>query len=141
MKEYSELELNILSCLLIKPELMKEVVLEDKHFVKQQRMWQFMKSFYNKFQTFDIPLMYSVCKDKWHIINYIELLLDREPTGCNFNKYQKRLIEMYNEAKNDKIVIDSIFKLANDLYVRNITTEEFKTKTEEIYKKIEEGEI
>lgn len=141
MEEYSSLELDIMSCLLIKPELMKEVTLQDKHFVKHQRLWQFMKSFYDKFGTFDVQLMYSICKDKWHIVNYIVMLLDREPTSLNFEKYQKRLIEMFEEAKNDKFMIDNIFKLANDLYVRKISVDDFKNKIDEMYKKIEKGEF
>ena len=64
-----DLEFSILSCLLIKPELMENVILEDKHFKRTQRMWQFMKSFYKKFKTFDINLMYSICKDKWQIVD------------------------------------------------------------------------
>ena len=137
MNEYNDLELSILSCLLIKPELMNELILEDKHFVKHQRLWQFMKAFYKKFQTFDIQLMYSVCRDKWHIVGYMVMLLDKEPTYYNFKKYQNQLIELYEENKKDKIIIDSVYKLANDLYVRNITTSEFKNKIDEIYK---EGE-
>ena len=38
----NDLEKSILSCLLIKPELMEQLILEDKHFIKNQRMWQFM---------------------------------------------------------------------------------------------------
>ena len=135
MESYNDLELSILSCLLIKPELMNELILEDKHFIRHQRLWQFMKAFYKKFQTFDIQLMYSICKDKWHIVSYMVMLLDKEPTYCNFAKYQKQLIELYEENKKDKIIIDLVYKLANDLYVRNITTSEFKNKIDEIYEK------
>ena len=88
-----DLEFSILSCLLIKPELMEKVILEDKHFKRTQRMWQFMKSFYKKFKTFDINLMYSICKDKWQIVEYMSLLLEFEPTASSFDKYQKQLIE------------------------------------------------
>ena len=90
-----DLEFAILSCLLIKPELMEKVILEDKHFKRTQRMWQFMKAFYKKFKTFDINLMYSICKDKWQIVEYISLLLELEPTVSAFDKYQKQLIELY----------------------------------------------
>ena len=92
-----DLEYSVLSCLLIKPELMKELRLEDKHFIKTQRMWQFMKSFYKKFETFDINLMYSICKDKYQIIDNIALLLEFEPAPSLFNEYQKQLIMMVIE--------------------------------------------
>lgn len=131
--EIKNLEMNIMSCLLIKPELMQKLILEDKHFVKHQRLWQFMKAFYKKFNTFDVQLMYSVCKDKWHIINYIILLLDVETTTHNFDLYQKQLLELYEERKKDKFIIENVYKLANELYVRNISVENFKTQIEKIY--------
>ena len=68
MNKYNDLELSILSCLLQKPSLMNEVILEDKHFIKHQKIWLFMKAFYNRYKTFDIQLMYSICKDKWQIV-------------------------------------------------------------------------
>lgn len=132
MNEISDLELNIMSCLLLKPELMNQLIVEDKHFIKHQRLWQFMKSFYKKFGTFDIQLMYSICKDKWHIVNYLQWLAEIDVYVCNFEKYQKQLIEQQEEDEQDKIKIDLIYKLANDLWVRNITLEEFKNKIIEI---------
>ena len=64
MNKYNDLEISLLSCILIKPELMEEVVLDDKYFVKTKRIWLFMKSFYKKFGTFDLTLMCSVVKEK-----------------------------------------------------------------------------
>ena len=46
MNKYNDLELSILSCLLQRPELMKNVILEDKHFKKHLNIWIFMKSVY-----------------------------------------------------------------------------------------------
>lgn len=128
-----ELEKSILSCLLLKPELMEQLILEDKHFIKNQRMWQFMKAFYNKFKTFDIQLMVSICKDKWQIINYIMLLLDIEVTTHNFDKYQKQLIELYEESKKEKWIIDEIYSLATNLYVRKVELKDFDYKLKKIY--------
>lgn len=132
MNSIGDLELNIMSCLLLKPELMKDIILEDKHFTKHQRLWQFMKAFYKKFETFDVQLMYSVCKDKWHIVNYMEWLVELEPIPNNFYKYQKQLIELFHETEEEKIKIDLIYKYANDLWVRNISLEDFKNKVDEI---------
>ena len=133
MNKTSDLEKSILSCLLQKPELMDKVILEDKHFVRTQRMWQFMKAFYKMFGTFDINLMYSVCKDKWQIVNYIIMLLDYEVVTCNFDKYQKQLLELYEENKKDKYIIEKVYELANSLLVRNISTSDFRNKVDEIY--------
>ena len=112
---------------------MEKVVLKDKHFKRTQRMWQFMKSFYKKFKTFDINLMYSICKEKWQIVEYISLLLELEPTASAFDKYQKQLIELYEEQKKDKWIIEKVYGLANELLVRNISTGDFKKEVEKIY--------
>lgn len=133
MDGITDLEMNIMSCLLLKPELMEKIILEDKHFVKHQRLWQFMKAFYNKFKTFDVQLMYSVCKDKWHIVNYMVLLAEVELTTSHFDLYQKQLIDLYEERKKDKFIIENVYRLANELYVRNISVEEFKEHTQRIY--------
>lgn len=133
-----DLEFEILSCLLLKPELMEKVILEDKHFVRTQRMWQFMKTFYKKFGTFDINLMYSVCKDKWQIVEYMSMLLDFEPVINNFELYQKQLLELYEENKKDKYIIEKVYELANSLLVRNISTSDFKNKVNEIYSQADE---
>lgn len=136
MKKYDNLELRIMSCLLVKPKLMEELIVEDKYFVKFQRLWQFMKAFYKKYQDFDIQLMYTVCKDKYKLIQYIEWLNDLEGTSANFKKYEKQLIEMYEENEKDKIIIDKVYEWANELYVRNISTQEFLDRVERIYKEV-----
>lgn len=128
MIDYYDLELNILSCLLQKPELMKQLKLEDKHFKKYQKIWQFMKSFYIKFGTFDIVLMANLCKEKFELIKYIKYLLDVEPSPSNFNLYQEQLISLYNQKKEEKEVIKYIYSLTNDLYIGNINLEDFLLK-------------
>ena len=132
MNNYNNLEMSILSCILLKPELMDEIIFEDKHIVSRQRLWQFMKAFYKRYKTFDIQLMYSICKDKWQIVENIVQLLEYEPSPSLFNIYQKQLIDLYNEGKENKIKIDKVYKLANELYVRKITLEEFKEYIKEL---------
>lgn len=133
MEKYYDLEINILSCLLQKPELMEKIILEDKHFVKNQRLWQFMKAFYKKFGTFDIPLMYSVCQDKFKLVMYVEWLVDIIPSPSLFEKYQKQMIELYEQKKKEKWIINKIFELANELYVGNVPLDDFILKLDEIY--------
>ena len=128
-----DLEFSILSSLLIKPELKGNVILEDKHFKRTQRMWQFMKAFYKKFKTFDINLMYSICKDKWQIVEYISLLLEFVPSASAFDKYQKQLIELYKEQEKDKWIIEKVYGLANELLIRNVSTNDFKSELNKIY--------
>ena len=138
MNKYNDLELSILSCLLLKPDLMNEIILEDKYFVKYQKIWQFMKAFYKKFGNFDLTLMISICKDKYRIIEYIKWLLDKEPAPSLFYNYQKQIMDLYDENKKDKWIIEKVYELANDLYVRNITTDEFEKNVSKIYKEANE---
>lgn len=133
MKEYGEMELNILSCLLIKPELMEKIMLEDKYFIQYKRMWIFMKAFYNKYKTLDIQLMYSVCKNRKDYMFYLETVINVDALPCNFELYQKRLKEMFEEKQKDSWVINKIFDLTNDLYVRNINLDQFKEKLDIIF--------
>lgn len=132
MDRYDNLEMRIMSCVLVKPDLMKNIIVQDKHFVKYKRLWKFLKAFYNKFQTFDCTLMYSVCKDKYQILNYIEFLLEFDCNDKNFDKYQQQLIEQYEEQQNDKIVIEKIYEWSNELYVRNISIEKFQKLVNQI---------
>lgn len=134
MNKLADLELCVMSCLLIKPELMKEVEFEDKHILNHKRLWEFMKSFYEKFGNFDIQLMYSVCDSKLNFENYILRVSEIEINPNNFYVYQKRLIEKYEESKKDEFIINKVYRLANELYVRGIDVKTFKDKIEEIYK-------
>ena len=65
-------------------------------------------------------------------------LLELESAPSLFEMYQQQLIDLYNENKKDKYIIEETYKLANELYVRNITTEEFKHKIVAIYKNADE---
>lgn len=138
MNRYNDLELSILSCIVQKPELMEQVILDDKYFVKHKKIWLFLKSFYNKFHNFDLTLIYSICKDKYRIVEYIIWLMEKEPRIFLFNDYQKQLMELYDELEKEKYIIEKIYSLANDLYVRNITSDEFKIKLDDIYRNADE---
>lgn len=128
MQYYYDLEINILSCLMLKPILMKKLKLEDKYFKKHQRLWQFMKSFYKKFETFDVVLMYQICKDKFQISKYLEMLVQVDPIISNFNKYQDELIKLYNQNKKEKWISEKVYELANELYVGNISIGNFENQ-------------
>lgn len=138
MNKYNDLELSILSCLLQKPSLMNEVILEDKHFIKHQKIWLFMKAFYKKFGNFDLTLMMNISKNKYRMIEYILWIIEKEPAPSLFGQYQIQLINEYNQLKKDKWIIEEVYKVANDLFVRNITTNDFKEKVDNIYTNADE---
>lgn len=111
---------------------MNNLILEDKHFVRHQRIFKFMKTFYEKYKTFDIQLMFAICKDKYQIIEYLQMLVCNDVEIENFEKYQKMILELIEENKKDKWVIEKIYNLANELYIRKINCADFDMN----YKKI-----
>ena len=133
MNKYNDLEMSVLSCLILKPELINQIKFEDKHIIKHNRLWQFMKSFYKKFGNFDPVLMFDMCSNNWKLVMYIERLADLELSANHFEEYQQRLIESYEELQKDKWVINKVYNLANDLYARNIKVDEFRGKVDKIY--------
>lgn len=135
MNKYNNLEISILSILLQKPELMDKLIIDDKYFIKQKKMWLFMKAFYKKFQCFDLSLMFSVCKNKFHLVSYIEQLALAEPSISLFEEYQKQLIQEYDELNKDRWIREKIFELSNSLYVQSIDLDTFKKELENIYLK------
>ena len=139
MSKYNDLEVSILSILLQKPELMDKLIIDDKYFIKQKKMWLFMKEFYKIFGNFDLNLMFSVCKNKYHLMNYIEQLVLIEPCVSLFEDYQKQLMKEYDELKKDKWIREKVYELANDYYMMDLPLEEFKKeiiKTEQKAKEI-----
>lgn len=138
-----DVELDIMACLVLEPNLMEKIRVTDEHFTKHKRLWIFMKTFYEKFKTFDIALMYSACKDKYQIVQSVEMLLDREPTSINFEKYQDLLIEQHIENRYEKWLILKICELSDSLYLKQINTSEYASKLRNLYiqkKELEERE-
>lgn len=126
MNKYNDLEISILSILLQKPELMDKLIIDDKYFIKQKKIWLFMKDFYRIFGNFDLNLMFSVCKNKYHLMSYIEQLILSEPCPSLFEEYQKQLMKEYDELKKDKWIREKVYELANNYYMMNLSLEDFK---------------
>ena len=124
MKDYYELEDIVLSCILLKPELIKKDI-NEKYFVKNKRMYKFMKTFYERYQCFDIPLMYNVCRDKVRIYYNIEKLVLVECNIDCFDKYCELLKQKYNIKKEERVIINTISDLTDKLLVGSITLQEF----------------
>ena len=133
MQQY-DLETNILACLLLEPDLMKKLKFEDKHFTKRQRLWQFMKAFYDKYQTFDPVLMYNACKNKYSIMTHLEALLDTPALPAMFDVYQEELIEEYNQSEIDKAYISQVYENATNLLVGSITIDDFEVRLAKLSK-------
>lgn len=133
MNKYNDLEMTILSCLILKPEFMEKRKFEDKHIVKHKRLWEFMKAFYKKFGNFDPALMFDMCSNNWKLVMYIERLADLELFPSHFEEYQNRLIEAFEESEKEKWIIEKVYELANDLYCRNIEIDDFRHKIDKIY--------
>ena len=136
MYNYGQLELLILSCMMIKPKLLETTKLEAKHFKHSSKIFILFNSFYKKFGTLDCELMCKMVDNKYKYIDYIKVLSELEPTASNFEKYESLLLELYHEQINERILRSKIFSLANDLYVGNITSKEFKDKIDNIYKNL-----
>lgn len=92
-----------------------------------------MKSFYKQFKCFDLTAMKTICTNKGMFIHYLSSVQDNDCKYIRFELYQKLLIDLYNQNKQDQATIETIYKLANDLYVHNINLETFKESLSKIY--------
>ena len=138
MYNYGELELRILSCFWLKPELLETTKLENKHFKNNEKIFVLFKSFYKKFGNLDIPTVCSLVKDRYKFMDYMKIITQLEPVADNFQMYEDLLIELYNESEQEKWLREKTFELANDLYLKNITCEQFKDKFYTLYNKAKE---
>lgn len=137
-EKYNDLELSILGCFLQKPELFKKTALENKHFKKHYKIFVFLKVVYQKFNTLDLTLLYSISKNKYRIVEYIEWITKHYGFPSLFETYERELIELYNQTKKDKWLVDKIYVLANELLARNISTTDFKNEIDNLYQEAEQ---
>lgn len=133
MYDYGELEIKILCCFWLKPQLLNETILEEKHFKYSKKIFVLFKSFYKKFGNLDIESVCSLVNDPYKFMKYIEVIVDTEPTPKHFKMYESLLIELYNEAVEEKWLREKTFELANDFYLKNITSKEFKERLDSLY--------
>lgn len=138
MYNYGELELLILSCIWIEPKLLDTTKLKEEHFINNKKIFIFFKSFYKKFGFFDNELACRKASDRYKYNEYIKVLAKIEPTISHFNKYEDLLLELYNESKVERYLREKIFELANNLYMKNISSVEFKNQVDNLYNNIEE---
>ena len=116
MKTY-DIELNILACIVMKPELINELFIELSCFEDSynKKILSFFKIFYDKYKCLDLTLMAERLSKKNQdeaskfVVYYTELL-DLLPTPSMFYEYQQELIENYKT----KLIKQEIQKFSND---------------------------
>lgn len=145
LRKINDYEESILSCLLQKPDLMKELIVSENDFYKYRRIFKYFKLFYETFNCLDLVLMVNKIKsgDRHLLVEVYDKLIDFEPTPSCFRLYQEGLIEYNKEylqkqkkekAEND--ILELTIKLSN----KQITFDEYFKKTEEIKKELSDNE-
>lgn len=136
-----DLEESILSCILLKPSLLKnDIILSENDFKKYPKIFKFFKKMYELFGDLDISLMCSKIKEKdqGKLIDTFDKLIqfeEGEPKIENFKKYQEALLK-YNEQFKEQIkeeqkkekIIYLVLKLNNE----EINLQEFYLEMEKI---------
>ena len=134
-----DLEESILSCILLKPSLLKEkMIISEDDFKEYPKIFKFFKKMYELFEDLDISLMCSKVKpkDQGKLIDVFDKLIqleDGEPKTKNFEKYQKALLEKNEEFKEEleeKKQKENIIEIALKLYKEQISLEEFYLEIE-----------
>lgn len=132
MNKYNDLEMSIISCFLQQADLIKKIDGKEKYFIKHKKLILFLKAVYNKFGCFDINLMCNSCKNEYKLMDYIEWLVQLEPVPSHIDLYIQELEELRTELKKDKWIREKVYSLSTELYIKNITFEEFKNKINKI---------
>lgn len=132
MLQYEELERAILNCLIIKPDLFKNIKVCEKHFKKHRRFYVFIKEYYETFGKFDIALLKSTCKNPSEAMDYIAEIIDTTSIVAHFDLYQERLLKYYNNFEK----IEDIHKLEQKLYRREIGLDQFEEEIKGILNRI-----
>lgn len=133
MFDYGHIELSILSCFWLKPELLNETKLEEKHFKYGKKIFVLFKSFYKKFGNLDIESICHLVNDQYKFMDYMKVITQQEPTVANFKMYEDLLIDLYNEEDHERWLRSAAFSIANDFYTRNINSKEFKEQIDKLY--------
>lgn len=132
---YGDLEESILACLLLNPNNMKKLIVEEKHFKKFGYLFVFMNEFYKKYHNFDTTLMLAVVKgnDELTILDAITYLLDIFVIPTHFMDYQNKLIDMYGRSKKEEWLRKKIYEKATRLYVGSISVEQYNEEIKRLY--------
>lgn len=129
-----EIERNILSILLVEPDMMKECSLLPKHFLDKRcrRAYQIFQEFYAKNQTLDIFGMAEIVTNEAFFTDFCIDLMDQYSSKANFQWYidlqeehwrTQTLHDLAGQLQNGKLngteFIESIQKIQNDVLPAN----------------------
>jgi len=125
------LEESILSILLQKDELMKDLKVKQKNFVKYPQIFLFFTKFYEIYGHLDITIMVNKAKDKLKLLNAVEKLwnYDCYISVKRFDDYQDALIEFHEENKKlceEKKLVNEILSACLNLSREQMDLESFK---------------
>ena len=137
MKQYDEMERAILNCLIIEPDLFKNIKVSEKHFKNHKNFYLFLKKYYDTFGRFDIQLLKTACKNPGEALDYIADIIDTTSIVSNFDLYQERLLQMRTDFEK----IEDVHKLEQRLYSREITLEQFDEEFKTIMGRIQWNQI
>ena len=136
-RKICDYEESILSCLLQKPSLMNELIVNENDFYKYRRIFKYFKTFYETFGCLDMVLMVNKIKkgDRHLLVEVYDKLIDFEPNTSCFKEYQKGLLE-YNHENKEKIlkekitseILSSTLKLSHNEFTLEEYFEEIKKK-------------
>ena len=139
---YGDLEETILACLLIEPELIKELKVEEKHFKKFNYVLTFFKEFYKKYKCLDISMMLSILKGTRQVqmLDVITYLTTIFVVPTRFIKYQDRLLDRYSRDKKEQWLSEKIYEKATRLYMGGMTLQEFYKELKRLNDYVKEKE-
>lgn len=143
MKNLIEIENCIFGCIFEKPDLIKDIYINEKCFIDQKnnKMIKFLKKCYEKDKTLDVSLLVNQFKNqnsKNEFMNwYTETVTNEFYLLSNFYKYQEQLQENYrninleNKIKlyeNKKITLEELIEEINNVENENLYTKNKNTK-------------
>lgn len=139
----------IISCLVQKPELFKELVITEEHLLtdKAKLILKLFKIQYDQLKTIDMHLLdYSPINlsdsQKSDILNYLVDALDELVTFSNFAYYQEQVFKEYisrlilNEIKkfeNKKITEEDLLNNIQDIGNKSLNVVENQKNEKEVY--------
>lgn len=146
-----ELEEYVIGALILKPELVKSVVIPDNCFLDKTNrfMFKLLKKQFEEYGTIDIsglPVNYKTFFTEEYPINDIltklTLALESVPTTSNFDYYQKSLFSRYvefqilnaiKEFNETKISKEELFNLIHKFESLAIDTQDHHYSSKEIF--------
>ena len=143
MNNLIDVENCIFGCLFEKPELIKELYIEDKCFMNEQsnKMIKFLKKCYEKDKTLDISLLvnqFKSSKSKNDFMNwYADAITNEFYVISNFYKYQEQLQENYRNSNleykiklydNSKMTLEELVEEINKIQSENLYTKSNSNK-------------